>query len=471
MAPPTSPTPTDPPQGTDIARGPLPRRAMLREVARAIGGALLLPFRTNDYLYRHDALVEELVSDMRSRPAQVESPATAERRLPERPLRIFLSCAEASGEIHASGLASELIRQAKAAGAPAPELRGLGGDRLRAAGVATIADPVGRAAMGFEGMFSSLPYYLRLIEETANTFRDWKPDLFLPLDSPALHVPLAHVAKRYNLPVVHFITPQYWGWAPWRSAGYRKAVDLALTILPFERDWFSRRGIDVRHVGHPLLDRLQSIPTRSPGTGDGNSLCILPGSRAGVIDRNLPWMLSVAADLQRRYPDAPVLVVQETPEHRERIEAIIARDGNGARLSCGDLHRDLRDARCALSVSGTILIDVLHHALPTVVIYRLKSRMERWMSRCLLTAPYFASINLLAGDEVVPEYAFMGQGPRAEIQRKLELAYGNDPWRARCRTGLERARTRLGPPGAVVRAAGLALEILDQGPESRPTRR
>lgn len=453
-----------------MPRGPSPRRALLRELARALGGAALLPFRTNDYLYRHDDLVQELVTDLRSRPAETEEPAASRPHLPDRPLRIFLSCAEASGEIHATGLARELVRQAQAAGAPAPELRGLGGDRLRAAGVQTIADPVGRAAMGFEGMFSSLPYYSRLIEDTARSFRDWRPDLFLPLDSPALHVPLAHVAKRYGLPVVHFITPQYWGWAPWRTAGYRKAVDRALTILPFERDWFTRRGIEVRHVGHPLLDRLRDVPRRSPEAPSGDTLCILPGSRARVIERNLPWMLSIAADLQRRFPGAPVRVVQETEEHRTRIETILASARSDAQLSCGDLHGDLRDARCALSVSGTVLIDVLHHGLPCVVIYRLKGHMERWMSRNLLTAPYFASINLLAGEEVVPEFAFMGQGPRAEIQHKLELAYGDAAWRTRCQTGLARATRRLGPPGAVARAAGHALEILDRGPGIAPQR-
>ena len=129
------------------------------------------------------------------------------------------------------------------------------------------------------------------------------------------------------------------------------------------------------------------------------------------------------------------------------------------RLETGDLHGSLRSARSALSVSGTILIDLLHHRLPAVVIYRVKGRFEVWMSRHLLTAPWFASINLLAAEELLPEFAFCGDGPRAEVAGALERCHRDEAWRARCRTGLERVARRLGPPGAADRAASHAISL------------
>ena len=381
----SDPLPHSAPKAAAPHTGPTPRRAMRREAARALGGVALLPVRTFDYLMCREPLVDELRADLSSTPTPVESPGPI--HLPDRPLRIFLSCAEASGEIHAAGYVAALERLAREAGAPPPELRGLGGERLRGAGVETIGDPVGRSAMGFDSVLASLPYYFGLLEDTARAFQDWRPDLFLPLDSPALHVPMAHMARRYGIPVVHFVAPQYWGWAPWRVDGYREAVDLALTILPFERDWFARRGVAVRHVGHPLLDRLADVPVRAADER-GDSLCILPGSRSGVIERNLPWMLETLTTFEARFPGAPVRVLQETEEHRSLIEGILAGSTSRAQLACGDLHGELSRARCALSVSGTVLIDLLHHRLPCVVLYRLKSRIETWLSGHLLTAPW-----------------------------------------------------------------------------------
>ena len=425
-------------------------------MARAAGGIALLPLRTLDYWMCREPLVEELEVELSAPPIGPDpiQPLT----LPPRPLRIFISCAESSGEIHAGGLVRALERMARETGAPKIELRGLGGDRLRECGVETIGDPVSRSAMGFDGVLDSLPYYFGMIEDVAREFRSWRPDLYLPLDSPALHVPIAHVAKGYGIPVVHFVAPQYWGWAPWRVGGYRQAVDLALTILPFEKNWFERRGIAVRHVGHPLLDHLSSVPTRD-SNDESDALCILPGSRAKVIGRNLPWMLETLETFEARFPRAPVQVLQDTGEHREMIQGLIAQSKSRAQLVEGELHTNLRRARCAFSVSGTVLIDLLHHRLPTVVIYRLKDRFEGWLSGQLLTAPYFASINLLAGTEVVPEHCFTGEGPRTEVRKQVELAYGNAPWRTRCGDGLERAARRLGPAGAIERAAAHSLEL------------
>ena len=129
------------------------------------------------------------------------------------------------------------------------------------------------------------------------------------------------------------------------------------------------------------------------------------------------------------------------------------------RIDCGDLHATLARARAAFSVSGTVLIDLLHHHLPAIVIYRLGSAREAWLGRHFLTAPYFASVNLLAGRELYPEFAFHGQGPRAEVGLALERCYKDPEWRANTISGLERARRRLGPPGAATRAAREVLAI------------
>src|SRR5688572_29171201 len=270
-------------------RGPPPRASVALELGRALGGLALLPARLADFYACRASLAAELEADLEGAGAL---PSAPNARLPERPLRVFVSSAEASGEIHAAGFVRAAQRALEQARAPKAEWTGLGGPRLRAAGVETIADPVAHAKMGVGSVLADLPYYLGLLESSARSLREC--DLAVLVDSPALHVPLGRIARRAGARAVHFVTPQYWGWAPWRARGYRGAFDLALTILPFEPSWFARRGVATRHVGHPLLDSLPAS-VAPPDDPRRTALALLPGSRRGVIERNLPWMLSALA--------------------------------------------------------------------------------------------------------------------------------------------------------------------------------
>jgi lipid-A-disaccharide synthase len=453
---------------------PSPANAVRLEMLRALGGAALLVPRSLVFLARRRTLAAELRADLeRAAPPDPAPPAPARLggAIPrDRPLVVFIACAEVSGQIHASNAVAALRARLAEAGAPAPRLVGFGGARLAEHGVDLIGRPVERAQMGLQGVASSLPYYAALLRDAATFFRDARPDALFAVDSPALHVPLMRIAKRYGVRTVHFVTPQYWGWAPWRTTAYRSVVDRALSILPFEPAWFARRGVRVAHVGHPLLDELERLHVAAPpaltktATASARDLVLLPGSRAGVIERNLPWMLRAAVRLRATAGDVPVVVAHDRPEMPARsgeIRAHIERAGAAgfARVAIGDLHGTLARARAALSVSGTVLLDLLHERLPAVVIYRLAHAHEAWLQAHVLTVPWFSSVNLLAGSEVYPEFCFAGEGPADRVHEALARCYNDEAWRARCRSGLELARERLGPPGACDRAAGHLIDV------------
>ncbi len=438
-------------------RGPRAALSVALEFARSLGSLFLFPFRLAGYLIAHRALRAELLADLMSTP-----PTRQRAALPHlaRAPRVFLSCAEASGEEHALNTLRALRERCRELGLGEPIVSGQGGARLRAAGVHTIGDPVQRAAMGFSAVVGSLPFYLRLLHTAAVHLREESPDVCLVVDSPALHVPLGRIARRAGVPVVHFVAPQHWGWAPWRARGYKSAVDRALTILPFEEAWFARRGVPTMHVGHPLLDALANVTAGVPDESS-RAIALLPGSRRKVIDRNLPWMLARLAELRKTVPDLQVVL----PHRRAELEALLrlhiaaAGASQWVRLETGDLHQSLRGVRAAFSVSGTVLLDLLHHRLPTVVVYRLDSALGPWMYEHLLTPPWFASINLLAGREVVPEFCFAKDGPVDEVRLALRRAFADPAWRSECRVGLDLAAMRLGPPGACARAADEVLRL------------
>jgi len=437
---------------------------VLAECARSLGAALVSPLRTAASIARHGALVAGVRSDLASVAAPDDPGPQSPAR--DRPLRAFVSCAEPSGESHALGLVDALRSELADAGAPAPELVGLGGERLAAAGVRTLGDPVARAAMGADAL-RSVPFYFGLLEEAARELRERPFDVVVPVDSPALHVPLGHIARRYGAPVVHHVTPQYWAWAPWRVGGYRRAVDLALTILPFEPSWFARHGVRARHVGHPHLDALATLP-RAAESEREPLLVLLPGSRESVVRRNLPWMLAAAGRLRLARPSLSVALPHGREELAPLITDLVARAGASSwvRLELGRLHETLGRARLALSVSGTVLVDLLHQRVPTVVVYRLKSAWSARFAGRVLTTPWFSSVNLLAGRELLPEFAFAGVGPLEEVAGALASLADDGPARRETLAGLEEAARRLGPAGASRRAARHVLaEAASRAPD------
>ena len=177
-------------------------------------------------------------------------------------------------------------------------------------------------------------------------------------------------------------------------------------------------------------------------------------------------MLRALEGLRKEHPDADVQIFQSTEDHRALIEDILrdSRSSVDARLVVGELHAHLADARAALAVSGTILTDLLHHRLPTVVIYRVGKRLETWAYRNVLTSPFFASTNLLAGREILPEHCFRGEGPLAKVSKQVAEAFGNEDVRAQYAEDLEEAARRLGPAGAIGRAAGHVVQLATERP-------
>ena len=437
--------------------GPSAKRVVRRELVRACVDMLAIPVRVPGFLVRRGALRREFRRDLASEAAVEEAPAAA---LPEAPLRVFVSCAEASGEAHGIELVRELRAEARARSGPEPEFAGLGGERLAAEGVRLLGDPVSRAAMGLDAV-ASLSFYRALLESVADHLRDGRADVCALVDSPALHVPLGHIAHRYGVPVVHYVTPQYWGWAPWRVKGYRRAVDLALTIQPFEPAWFRRHGVRCAHVGHPQQDVLARVERETPAGGEveRRTLVLLPGSRRSIIARNLPWMLTVAARVRLALPELEVVLPHDRGELREDLERVLAASGAAGwvRLAAGNLHGELARARVALSVSGTILLDLLHHRVPTAVVYRLQNRFLLAVAGRALTVPWFSGVNLIAGRAILPEFLFHGAGPVEEVGDYLLACYKEGEERSRILHGLDEAARRLGPPGAARRAAGHVL--------------
>ena len=209
----------------------------------------------------------------------------------------------------------------------------------------------------------------------------------------------------------YYVPPQLWAWAGWRVSKVRKFVDHVLCSLPFEPDWYHARGVEkAEYVGHPYFDELATrkldeaflAEQRAQG---GPVVLLLPGSRTQELSKNLPTLLKAAGRLAARHPKARFLVAGLNDRHAVLIRKII--DDAGVRLHievhAGRTPELIRLADIAWAVSGSVGLELMMEAVPTVVLYKIRS-WELWVARWFIRTPYISLVNLLAGAEVMPEY-------------------------------------------------------------------
>ena len=377
----------------------------------------------------------------------------------ERPPRVFLSAGELSGEAHAL----ELLQAVEATGLR-PQWSGFGGTRLAQAGVSLLANLVDHAVMGLLAVFRQLPFFVRCFHAYVAHLDRCRPDLVVVTDNPGFHMLLAEAAARRGIPVLWFITPQYWAWGPWRMARFRRAVTGALSILPFEPACFRPEGVPCDYIGNPLVDRVHAAP---PDPAQVRALqasplvALLPGSRRREIDLNLPGLLGVLRRFRERHPEARVLLPHRDPRRLAQIRDLLAAhradfvavvEGQGAEV--------LSAARVAGVKSGTGSLEACYHGTPTVIVYRLVSRLAAFAYHNLLCVPFIGAANLILGRAIVPEVCFLEPAGWDRVLVELERLWSDGPARSQCLADLQELRARMGAPGAARRAAAWVVAAL-----------
>src|SRR5688572_22075471 len=216
---------------------------------------------------------------------------------PKRPLTIFFSAGEPSGDLHGANLIRELAARDDVAAV------GFGGPLMAAAGCRLHADLTLLAVMGILPVLAKLPQFLKLLLKADRVFRTERPDAVVLIDFPGFNWWIARRAKRYGIPVFYHVPPQIWAWYTWRVRRMRKLVDHVLCGLEFETRWLKDHGCRATFVGHPYFDevRRQSLDASFMDERRGRTgplVAILPGSRTQEVVNNLPWQLKAAAHVR-----------------------------------------------------------------------------------------------------------------------------------------------------------------------------
>jgi lipid-A-disaccharide synthase len=361
---------------------------------------------------------------------------------------------ERSGDVYGAALAHAL-------NTPISGLRvfGCGGEAMRGAGVETVVDLHQVALIGISEVVSGLPKAYRamrlLVEESVRR----KPALAILIDSPSFNLRLAKRLKRQGIPVIYFVSPQIWAWKKWRIKKIKACVDRMLCLFDFEEEIYRKAGVPVEYVGHPLVDVAGSRRTReeffSSVGFDPNlpTVALLPGSRKTEANFNLPTMLGAATRLALSRPIQFMVAAAPTLDRRW-IESLVAKCyvGRAAVRTLSDAtHDTLKHADVAVVASGTATIEAALCERPMVVVYRV-SPFTAMCAKVMIDVPFYSMVNLLAGKSVVPEL-IQDDFDAATLAARVESLLDDTEARDQMVRNLREVKSRLGPAGAIQRAA------------------
>jgi len=374
------------------------------------------------------------------------------------PTQILISAGEASGDMYAARLASALHARANV------QLFGMGGTRMRDAGVELVADCSEVSLVGIVEIAKKYPALKRVWKRLLNEAARRKPRLAILTDFPGFHLRLARALKQQDVQNVYFVCPQFWAWRPWRANLVRRRFIRGLCIFPFEEEWYRSRGVNADFIGHPLVGNVAAKRTRAEFAADCGLdvnkpiVALLPGSRSGEIAHHMPNLMQACHLIQKEREVQFVLALAQGVK-RSQISQYLLPDV--AILLVEDATYDaLGAADLSIVSSGTATVEAALMDSPMIVVYRL-SPLTASIARLLVRTPMFAMVNLIAGEQVVPELVqddFTPARLAAEAVRLLDSA----ELRAEMRRGLAAVREKLGPPGAVERAADLIADMLKQ---------
>jgi lipid-A-disaccharide synthase len=372
------------------------------------------------------------------------------------PIPLLISAGEASGDMYAARLAIALQKRMDVA------LFGMGGPQMRAAGVDVITDYSEVSVVGITEILSHLPSLIRAMRHLVSEAERRKPPFAILTDFPGFHLRLARKLRPHGVRNIYYICPQFWAWRPWRVRVVRRRFAQALCIFPFEEAFFGNAGVPTKFIGHPLVGAVKATESREEFCRQQNLdprqpiVVILPGSRHAELTQHMPVIRDACVRVQEQRP-AQFVVAAAAARYLNNLET----GWNAAlkiRVVEGQTYNALAAADAAIVSSGTATVEAALLDAPMVVVYRV-TPLTALLAKPLVRTSYFSMVNLIAERGVVPELIQKDFTPAKVAQEVLRLL--NDP-RARddLRAGLAEVRKRLGPPGAVDRAADAIAELL-----------
>jgi len=374
------------------------------------------------------------------------------------PQKILVVTGEASGDHHGA-LVIRALRQI----APSVQVTGIGGDELAREGMRLLLHSRELAVLGLSEVLwragKVLGAYRILKKEILK-----KPSLLMLIDYPEFNLRIAALARKHNVPVFYYISPQLWAWRQGRAKKIARLVNRMAVIFPFEVQFYEKFGLDARFVGHPLLDQDVRLQSRSEAlqtlhlAEQRPIIGLLPGSRQNEIKRLFEPMLGAARRIREQFPEAQFIVPLAQGISREDIQTRADRAGVAARIVTDSFYQALAVCDLALVASGTATLQTALMQKPMIILYRV-SLPTYLAGRMLIRIPWIGLANIVAGKKVVPELIQHEVTPE-RIAREACSMLGDPARMNGIQAALSAIKASLGDPGASQRVAQMMYEMI-----------
>lgn len=372
-------------------------------------------------------------------------------------MKIYIIAGEASGDLHSANMVKELKQLH-----PDLQLRGWGGDLMSSAGVDVVKHYRDLAFMGFIEVVSNLRTILRNMKTCVADIQQWKPDAVILVDYPGFNLRIAEKIKPSGTKIIYYISPQVWAWKQNRVHKIKKLVDEMLVILPFEKAFYKKFGIDVKFVGHPLLDAVESYRNNAAHSqfrsqhdlGDDEIIALLPGSRKQEIAVKLPIMLSVVPKF-KEYTFVIAGAPSLPPEYYKQFNVPA-----NVKIVYNQTYELLNQSYAALVTSGTATLETALFNVPEVVCYK-GSAISYQIAKRLIKVKYISLVNLIADKPVVKEL-IQHELTAENLEKELDKITRNQLERTKLLSEYNALHTQLGGAGASKNVAITVLKSLKQ---------
>ncbi len=380
-----------------------------------------------------------------------------------------------------SSILNPLARQSEAETAPSSLVFfGAGGPEMAAAGVELAFDLTQYSVIGIEDVLKNYFKFRRLFNQLLALAIEHKPDAVIGVDFGGFNLRFGHAVKQYvrNNPfskwdpkIVQFVSPQVWASRPGRVKLLAADYDLVLSIFPFEKDWYAQRvpQLRVEFVGHPMIGKFTNDdlrftrhgPERTSIVNRKSQILLLPGSRVDELRRHLPVMLGALKFIREKLPSAQAKMILPNEGLKELADKLSALQPN-VEFQIGNLSNALAETDLAIASTGTVTMECAFLGVPTVTLY--KTSWFNWeIAKRLVTVKWATMPNILANDEVYPEFIQSAATPENIAGAALELLQNESRWQ-KIKSQLTKIVAALGEPGASQRAAAAILSLFPEKP-------
>jgi lipid-A-disaccharide synthase len=376
------------------------------------------------------------------------------------PKHIVVITGEASGEAHATRVIQALQQQQ-----PDIHLSGIGGAKMRAAGVNLIADFSELAVMGLVEVLKRYRVIKKIFNKVVDHLKQQQPDLLVLVDYPGFNLKLAKQAKKLGIPVVYYISPKVWAWREGRVKTIKRYVDHMAVLFPFEVPIYENVGVPVTCVGHPLVDAVRTDLTIEQAKqyfgfdAKNKVLGLFPGSRNSEVNALLPIMLEAAERIKQRHPDVIVVLPLAPGLNRDTLVPLLANSSIQVELVEGEFYTLTKACDAIVAASGTVTLEIALLGVPHFLVYRVAPLSYSILKR-LVRVPYVGLCNIVTKQNIVKE-VLQNDVTAERLDQELSQLLMNDTAKQKASEIQQQVLEALGPAGAAENTANLLIELLN----------